>query len=159
MHKHIQALVSSGLIEPLNGLQRGIRLAEVSTESLDCLPFLGTIAAGRPIEAIENPEPVQVPDFLRGNGDCYVLKVRGDSMVDAGILDGDWVVIEKRSHARNGEIVVALIDQREATLKRIQQEADRVLLIPENEGMEPQVYEPDRVTIQGVLVGQMRAYR
>ena len=121
--------------------------------------MLGAIAAGAPIEAIENPEPVEVPDRLRTSGECYVLEVKGDSMIEAGILDGDWVVIEKRSHARDGEIVVALTDGENATLKRIRQLPDRVLLIPENSAMEPIEVAPDQVQIQGVLVGQMRAYQ
>jgi repressor LexA len=158
MHKHVQALIDAGLVEPMDRKQRGVRLVDAGFEDPDSVPFLGYIAAGRPIEAVANPEPVQVPPALRGRGEHYVLKVRGDSMIEAGILDGDWVVIEKREHARNGEIVVALIDGEEATLKRIQQRPGAIILHPANSAMEPMRYKPSRVQIQGVLVGQMRAY-
>ncbi|VAX07223.1 SOS-response repressor and protease LexA [hydrothermal vent metagenome] len=156
MHKQIQALISSGLLEPMNGQQRGIRLTDVPTDAE--LPLLGYIAAGKPIEAIENRETIQVPEQLRTNHPCYVLQVKGDSMIEEGILDGDWVVIEQRDQARNGEIVVALIDEQEATLKRIEQRPGRISLHPANSHMEPQHYHPDQIRLQGVLVGQMRRY-
>jgi repressor LexA len=161
LHKQIQALVEAGLVEPMNQQQRGIRLVEPSAEApgMDTLPLLGFIAAGHPIEAIPQPEYVEVPDFLRTRGHCYVLQVRGDSMIEDGILEGDWVVIEQRDTARNGEIVVALIDECEATLKRIEQHPDRVVLHPANAQLKPMIFSPDRVRIQGVLVGQMRRYR
>jgi repressor LexA len=123
------------------------------------LPLLGKIAAGRPIAALPQPEAIEVPAQLRTGRPCYVLQVEGDSMRDIGILDGDWVVIEQRDHAEDGEIVVALIDGEEATLKRILQRPERVLLYPENSSMAAQEYLPDSVRIQGVLVGQMRRYR
>ena len=160
MHKHIQALITAGLIEPMDQLRRGIRLVESSPAELDeeMVPFLGFIAAGHPIEAIENVEPMVVPPQLRTQRSCFVLQIRGDSMIDEGILDGDWVVIERREHARNGEIVVALVEGAEATLKRIEQHPGRVILHPANSTMEPMIYTPDQIQIQGVLVGQMRSY-
>ena len=161
LHKHIQALVEAGLVEPMDRKRRGVRVVEEACGDLAAatgVPFMGYIAAGRPIEAVPNPEPMEVPEFLRGRGDAYVLQVRGDSMIDEGILDGDWVVIESRDHARNGEIVVALIDDGEATLKRFEQRGRKVLLHPANAAMVSQEYPADRVRIQGVLVGQMRAY-
>jgi repressor LexA len=160
LHKHVQALVEAGLVEPMDRRQRGVRLRDGACPEAehDGVPLLGRIAAGRPIEALENPQAIQVPEHLRGRGDCYALEVRGDSMVEAGILDGDWVVVERREHARDGEIVVALIDGEEATLKRIEQRPGEVLLHPANAAMSPLRYPPDRVLIQGVLVGQMRAY-
>jgi repressor LexA len=158
LHKHVQALVEAGLVEPLAGRRRGLRLTGQALEDEDALPLLGYIAAGRPIEAVEVPEWVQVPSWLRSNGRCYVLQVRGDSMIDEGILDGDWVIIEQRDCARNGQIVVALIDDQEATLKRIEQHQDRIVLHPANARMEPMIYEPGRIRIQGILVGQMRRY-
>jgi len=163
LHKHVRALVDAGLVEPLQGRQRGIRLtvraaSSAPTDSVG-LPLLGVIAAGRPILAMENPRTIDVPTALRSARPCYVLEVRGDSMIDDGILDGDWVVIEQRGHASNGEVVVALIDDDEATLKRIEQHPGRVLLHPANGAMEVLEYPPDRVRIQGVLVGQMRRYR
>jgi repressor LexA len=158
MHKHIQALVEAGYVEPLSGKQRGVRLSASTENNPATLPLLGRIAAGRPIEALQDPQELDVPRQLRGKGRCYVLQVRGDSMVDEGILDGDWVVVEQRDHARDGEIVVALIDGEDATLKRIEQLPDVCVLHPANPALEPQRYAPGRVQIQGVVVGQMRAY-
>lgn len=157
LHKHIQALVAAGHLEPARGRHRGIQLASQAPDD-GLLPMLGRIAAGRPIEAVPDPEQVEVPARLRRDGPCYVLRVVGDSMCEAGILDGDEVVIEQRDEARNGDIVVALIRGEEATLKRIEQRPGEVLLLPANPEMEPQRYHPDEVQIQGVLVGQMRAY-
>lgn len=164
LHKHIQALVAAGWVESLHGQHRGVRLVPPSEpqsepEQDGLLPLLGRIAAGRPIEAIPEPEQIEVPAHLRTNRPCYVLRVAGDSLCEAGILDGDYVVIEQRDHARNGEIVVALIQGEEVTLKRIVQAPDRVLLCPENSAMQAMAYHPDEVLIQGVLVGQMRCYQ
>jgi repressor LexA len=162
LHKQIQALVEAGLVEPMNNLRRGIRLAsEGAARAADpgeALPLYGYIAAGQPIEAIRNPETIEVPPQLRTPHPCYVLEVRGDSMVEEGILDGDWVVIEHRDQARNGEIVVALVDGEEATLKRLEMRAGEVVLHPANSHLSAMRYSPDRVQIQGVLVGQMRRY-
>jgi repressor LexA len=157
LHKHVQALVAAGLVEPLDGLHRGVRLSAAAAG--DALPLLGKIAAGRPIEAVPQAERIEVPPLLRTAGSCYVLQITGDSMCEAGILDGDYVVIEHRDSARNGEIVVALIRGEEVTLKRIWQEPGRVTLVPANATLEPVRYAPEEVAIQGVLVGQMRRYR
>jgi repressor LexA len=165
LHKQIGALVEAGLVEPMNNLRRGIRLSDDVMEHEDnaandelALPLYGRIAAGRPIEAIANQETIQVPPSLRTTRPCYVLEVKGDSMIEEGILDGDWVVIEQRDHARNGEIVVALVDGEEATLKRIEQTPGQIILHPANSSMQPMRYLPEQVQIQGVLVGQMRSY-
>ncbi len=158
LHKHIGALVDAGLVEPLQGKHRGLRLAPAGSAT-GPVPFLGKIAAGRPLQAFETPESIEVPAFLRGAEPCFVLEAKGDSMMEAGILDGDLLVISQRSHARNQEIVVALVDGTETTLKRIEQRPGRVTLHPENPDFEPLTYHPDRVQIQGVLVGQMRSYR
>ena len=161
LHKQIQALIDAGLVEPMNNLRRGIRLVDEEIGEVgdgDGLPLYGYIAAGQPIEAISNPEFIDVPAQLRTDKRCYVLEVRGDSMIDEGILDGDWVVIEHRDHARNGEIVVALVDGEDATLKRLEQKPGETVLHPANERLEPMRFRPDQVRIQGVLVGQMRRY-
>jgi len=157
LHKHIQALVNEGLVEPLNGKQRGIHL--ISAKQPECLPYLGKIAAGKPIEAIENPTPILVPEHLRTQNNCYVLKITGDSMIEEGIIDGDWVVIEQTNTARNGEIVVALIDESEATLKTFEINRNKINLIPANSEMKTMEYDAHRVKIQGKLVGQMRSYQ
>lgn len=159
LHKQVQALVEAGLVEPMHNKRRGIRLRRVEGEYGRELPMLGSIAAGRPIEAVSEPESIEIPPSLRSHRPCYVLRVKGNSMVEEGILDGDWVIIEQREHARNGEIVVALVQGGEATLKRIEQRPDRVVLHPANSTMEPLSYPAEDVEIQGVLVGQMRSYR
>jgi len=157
LHKHIQALTQAGLVEPMDRSHRGIRLVEQADKE-DGIPFLGTIAAGRPIQAVPQPETMQVPDELLGNRPCYVLQVHGDSMIEEGILDGDYVVIEQRDSARNGEIVVALVANEEVTLKRIEQKPGRVILHPANASMKPMTYSPDEMQIQGVLKGLLRSY-
>jgi len=166
LHKQIQALIGAGLIEPMNNLRRGIRLTEnisaanddLATDETE-LPMYGFIAAGQPIQAIANPETMSVPPSLRTPNPCYVLQVKGDSMIEEGILDGDWVVIEQRDQARNGEIVVALVDEEEATLKRLEKKTDEVVLHPANSSMSSMHFHPGQVRIQGVLVGQMRSYQ
>jgi len=158
LHKQVRALVDAGYVAPMHRQHRGIRLVSDALGE-DALPLVGKIAAGRPIEAVTECEHIEVPAHLRTARSCYVLRVEGDSMQEAGILDGDYVVIEQRDHARNGEIVVALIGGEDATLKRIRQEPGRVVLYPENNDMQATEYHPDQVRIQGVLVGQMRSYR
>jgi len=158
LHKQIQALIDAGLIEPMNNRRRGIRLSGQNQDEPQGLPFLGYIAAGQPIEAIEQQETIEVPGYLHTSRPCYVLQVKGDSMIEEGILDGDQIIIEQRDHARNGEIVVALVDGSDATLKRIEQKPDRVILHPANASMSPMSYAPGQVQIQGILVGQMRRY-
>jgi repressor LexA len=164
LYKHVMALIAAGLVEPFAGnKQGGIRLsAKAQRDYTACehsLPFVGKIAAGRPIEALENINYMAVPEMLKSDKPCYVLQVQGDSMVEAGIFDRDWVIIEQRSYASNGEIVVALIERAEATLKYIEQSPGIVRLIPANANMAAMAYRPEQVEIQGVLVGQMRSYR
>jgi repressor LexA len=164
LHSHISALIDAKLIEAPERKQRGIRLTEYAKQFINqpeaqgVLPFVGFIAAGRPIEAVENVSYMAIPSQLKTDNPCYVLRVKGDSMVEEGIFDGDWVIIEQCSYARNGEIVVALVDKAEATLKYIEQYPHEVLLIPANANMAAMSYKPEQVEIQGVLVGQMRSY-
>ena len=159
MHKHVMALIDAGFVEAMDRKQRGVRLRQFDKGVGERdLPLLGAIAAGRPIEAIAGPDVIDVPASLRSAKPCYVLKVRGDSMIEDGILDGDYVVVEQRGNANNGDIVVALIDEEEATLKRILQRPGEVVLCPANSGMEAMHFTPERVRIQGVVVGQMRQY-
>ena len=158
LHKHVRALISANLLEPMHGKHRGIRLKRADREKTPGLPFLGKVAAGHPFQPFEIPETLDVPEFLRSKGNCYVLQIKGDSMIEDGILDGDLVIIEQRDHARNNDIVVALVEGQETTLKRIQQRPGKVILYPANPNIEPLVYAPDQVQIQGVLVGQMRSY-
>ena len=157
LHKQVVALVQAGVVEAMHGKQRGVRLAEAANDE-GVVPLLGAIAAGRPIEALARDETLQLPPWLRPSGDCFALRVRGDSMRDAGILDGDIVVVEARGQARNGEMVVALVDHQEATLKRIEQRPGEVLLHAENAAYPPQRYASDRIQIQGVVVASLRRY-
>jgi len=165
LHKHIQGLINAGLVEAPNRKQRGVRLIEQTgipqpelNESYGT-PFVGSIAAGSPIEAVENISYMSIPDQIKTEKPCYILQVKGDSMIDTGIFDGDWVIIEQQSHARNGQIVVALIDKSDATLKYIEQYPHETLLIPANKNMKTMHFSPQQVEIQGVLVGQMRSYK
>lgn len=159
LHEQAQGLMAVGLVGPMAGRRRGVRLGSPESRPASEVPLAGTIAAGVPIEAVEASEFVEIPARLRTDRPCYTLLVRGNSMVEDGILDGDWVIVEQREYARNGDIVVALIDGREATLKRIVQRPGEVILCPANSTMEPMVLAPERVQIQGVVVGQMRTYR
>ena len=122
------------------------------------IPLHGRIAAGTPIEALQGTENFSVPAALLGPGEHYALEVSGDSMVEEGILDGDFALIRKVDSARDGEIVVALIDNEEATLKTYRREGQMIRLDPANRAYEPQRYSEDRVRIQGRLAGLIRRY-
>jgi repressor LexA len=122
------------------------------------LPLHGRIAAGMPIEALEGQSSLSVPAALLGPGEHYALEVAGDSMVEAGILDGDYALVRKAETARDGDIVVALIEDSEATLKYLRHEGKMVRLDPANRAYDPQRYRPDQVRIQGTLAGLLRRY-
>lgn len=158
VHRYLRALESDGLIAIEPERARGVRLRGGSAPPFT-LSLLGRIAAGRPIEAIPGEEEIDLSEFFV-NRNRFVLRVAGDSMIEDGILDGDMVIVEKRETADNGEIVVALIDNQEATLKRLQQNRDgTVTLRPANSQMAPLRLSAARVRIQGVVVGQFRSYR
>ena len=161
VHRYLRALKAEGLIRVEPERARGIRLPRSRTAVVRpyTLPLLGRIAAGRPIEAISGEDEIDLSEFFV-NHNRFVLRVQGDSMIEDGILDGDMVIVEKRETADNGEIVVALIDGMEATLKRLQKNRDdTVTLRPANSQMSPMRYAAARVRIQGVVVGQFRSYR
>jgi repressor LexA len=122
------------------------------------IPLHGRIAAGAPIEALEGQNMLSVPAALLGAGEHYALEVSGDSMVDAGILDGDYALIRKADVAREGDIIVALVDDMEATLKYFRREGSMVRLDPANRAYEPQRYNPQQVRVQGKLAGLLRRY-
>ena len=123
------------------------------------VPVMGRIAAGTPIEAIQNhSHTIAVPPEMLGAGEHYALEVRGDSMIDAGIFDGDTVLIRKQDSASTGEIVVALVDDEEATLKRLRRKGQTIALEAANPAYETRIFPPDRVKVQGRLVGLMRKY-
>lgn len=162
VHRYVASLAAAGLIEIVAGRHRGIRLCSQDQDDAQqgmSLPLVGRIAAGRPIEAIPGDEHINLADFFMGPN-RFVLRVQGDSMVEAGILDGDMVIVEKRDWADNGTVVVALIDRQEATLKRIKHNPDgTITLFPANQNLTPITYPVERVSVQGVVVGQMRSYR
>jgi repressor LexA len=122
------------------------------------IPLHGRIAAGTPIEALQGTETLPVPAALLGPGEHYALEVAGDSMVEEGILDGDYALIRRQDTARDGEIVVALVNNEEATLKTFRREGQMVRLDPANRQYDPQRYRPDQVQIQGRLAGLLRRY-
>ena len=125
----------------------------------DQIPLLGKIAAGSPIEAISNyGEYLEVPSSLVTSQDCYALHVEGDSMIDEGIYDGDTVIINKKTSIENGDIVVALIDKEEVTLKKFRKKGDSIALEPANKSFKTQIYGPDRIVIQGKMSGLIRSY-
>lgn len=158
IHRYVDALIKKGHLHRSGRSWRGLRLTGEHNKRLIILPFAGRIAAGQPIEAIPEQLEINFSDILLGS-DRYVLEVKGDSMVDAGILNGDLVVVRKTETADNGDIVVALIDNGEATLKKLRKHGDRVELIPANQSMAPMIYPANRVHIQGVVVSQVRMYR
>ncbi|MFA7439418.1 MAG: transcriptional repressor LexA [Sphingomonadaceae bacterium] len=129
-----------------------------SEAPVQTVPFVGRIAAGLPIEAIEHQEQLTVPAALLGPGEHYALQVSGDSMVEAGIFDGDLALIRKAEEARDGEIVVALIDDHEATLKYLHRQKGKIRLDPANATFEPQIYHASQVKVQGKLAGLLRRY-
>ena len=158
-HRYVQALADTGFIELDSGKHRGIKLLKTNPfRSESVLPLLGKIAAGKPIEAIPGEDQIDLQDFFGHNN--FAVRVQGDSMIEAGIMDGDTVIIEFRETANDGDIVVALIDEAETTLKRFKRShrGRYIKLTPANKDMEEMVYEASRVRIQGVLIGQLRKY-
>jgi repressor LexA len=175
VHRLISALEERGFIRRLPNRARALEVVKLpetrsatvtpirpavpaaANDTME-IPLHGKIAAGTPIEALQGTETFAVPSALLGPGEHYALEVAGDSMVDEGILDGDFALIRKSDTARDGEIVVALIDNEEATLKTFRREGNMVRLDPANRQYEPQRYDPRRVQIQGRLAGLIRRY-
>ena len=172
VHKHITNLHNKGLLKrelnrsrsldvlpPKGQLKKAFtNAATVAAKAAAVsLPLVGRIAAGQPIEAIENPDRISLTDITRSR-DVFVLEVRGDSMQDEHILDGDYVLVEKVRSARDGEIVVALVENADATLKRFYREGDKIRLQPSNAAMAPIIVPASSVQVQGRVVGVMRKY-
>lgn len=152
VHRYVTALAEANLIERIPKRHRNIQLLS----RLDELPIIGKIAAGSPIEAIEQNTTLNISNTLFGLN-RFVLQVMGDSMIGDNICNGDYIICEKAQTARSNDIVVALIDGEEATLKRIVYNGDETLsLLPSNPRLSPLVYTPDRVTIQGIYIGLLR---
>ncbi len=159
VHRYVRSLEEKGYIERAKGNARGMNLVELPLVSPPTIPLVGIIAAGLPIEAVEDQQELNLAEMFMGP-ELFALRVSGDSMMDAGILHNDYVIIKKQPDAHDGDIVVAMIDRVEATLKRFKRKSqEEVALIPENADMEIMVYAAERVNIHGVLVGQMRNYR
>lgn len=156
--KHLKALEERGFIRRLSNQARSIQLVNAEVASRSTLPLLGYVTAGQPVEAVVNAEEISVPESFLTRGHNYVLRVRGNSMIDEHIQDGDYVVVEQQEDARNGEMVIALIDGENATLKKFYREAGKVRLQPANPALDPIYVSEDRVKIQGVVVGIMRKY-
>lgn len=156
VHKHLKTLEEKGMLRREEGRARYVELNDPETAPRAMsVPLLGLVAAGSPIEVLEQPDTITLPEDLLGAGETFVLTVKGDSMIEDHIMDGDHIIVEKKNHAQNGEIVVALIEN-EATVKRFYREAGRVRLQPANASMQP-IYVDDReLRIQGVVIGILR---
>ena len=156
--KHLKQLERKGYLEsPWSNQKRAFRLLPLRTTAAT-IPFLGRVAAGAPLEAVEMPETTEVPESLLAGGNNFALQVQGDSMIDEGIRDGDVLIIRKQEHAENGQTVVAQIDG-EATMKKFYQRGSTVELHPANEKLKPLVVPAEKVEIIGVIVGLVRHYR
>jgi len=164
VHKHLSNLQAKGLIRRTSNRSRSIELCRArtpfsSTPGAVTVPLLGRIAAGRPIEAIQYPEEIELPESMVAGKETYVLRVVGDSMIDEQIRDGDYVLVERAETARDGQIVVALLDGEEATLKRFYRQADgSVRLQPANVNLSPIILSQGELRIQGVVIGVLRKY-
>ncbi len=162
VHKHVQHLVSKGFLRKAWNRSRSVEpvFEDESLPAGGAVPVLGTVAAGSPIEAIEEAsEHIQVPTDMQGRpGETYALRVRGDSMIEDQICDGDLVVVESRSEARNGETVVAMVAGSDVTLKRFYRKGSQVKLVPANSSMEPIEVPASDVMIRGVVKGLIRSF-
>lgn len=160
VHKHLTNLQEKGLIKRAWNRSRALELvpSEVKVQAIE-LPLLGRVAAGSPIEAVESTETIFVPEDMIGRGRTYVLQVKGDSMIEEQIRDGDYVIVEDRQVAREGEMVVALLGGENVTLKKFFREpGGRIRLQPANATMKPLVVNAEDVRIQGVVIGVLRKY-
>jgi repressor LexA len=159
VHKHVQHLVAKGYLRKAWNRSRSLEPADAPSEATVALPLLGSVAAGTPIEAIEVRETIDVPSSLvPSGGHAYVLQVRGDSMIEDQIRDGDLVIVEHREQARNGETVIALVRGEEVTLKKLQHKGRRVRLLPANSALRPIDLPAEDVRVQGVVHALLRQY-
>lgn len=159
VHKHVQHLVEKRFLRKAWNRSRSVEPVEPPSTSTIALPLLGSVAAGAPIEAIEVPETLEVPaELVARGGESYALRVRGDSMIEEQIRDGDFVIVESRSVARDGETVVALIRGEEATLKKFYRSGSEVRLQPANSAMEPIMVSAAELEVRGVVCGLLRRY-
>jgi repressor LexA len=160
IHKHLTNLEAKGLIQRHKNMSRAIEMphADVAPSVVEA-PLLGEIVAGAPVRAYDDATAtISIPEDMVGRNRTYVLKVRGESMIEDAIRDGDMVIVDERSWADNGETVVALIDNESATLKRYYREGKMIRLQPANAAMAPIMVEEERLTIQGVVIGLIRKF-
>ena len=159
VHKHLTNLQEKGFIRRAWNRSRSVELlsSRAAGRAVE-VPLLGYVAAGMPIEALESDRTLPVPAALLGAGEHYALEESGDSMIEAGILDGDFALVKKTDTARDGEIVVALVRDEEATLKYLRRENGMIRLDPANASYDPQFYRPEEVQVQGKLAGLLRRY-
>jgi repressor LexA len=159
VHKHLHNLEQRGFIRRSHNHSRALEVTKTNRARSRGLPLLGQVAAGAPIEAVEGHDSISVPDEMVGRGNTFCLRVRGESMIDEGIRDGDYIIVEEREAANNGETVVALLGN-EATVKKYYREANgSIRLQPANITMEPIYACEQDLKIRGVVVGLMRRYR
>jgi repressor LexA len=160
VHKHLRNLEQKGAIRREHNHSRALEVPRERQPGVREIKLQGTVAAGVPIEAVETSESISVPeDFIRRD-ETFCLRVKGESMIDDGIRDGDYIIVESREFAENGETVIALVGGNEATVKKFYRESDgRVRLQPANASMQPIIVDPRELMIRGVVVGLMRHYR
>jgi repressor LexA len=159
VHKHVQHLVEKGYLQKAWNRSRSVEPVDVPTAQIQQLPLLGIVAAGLPIEMVESSETIDVPaQLIPRRGSCFVLKVAGNSMIEEQICDGDFVVVESRPEASNGETVVALLRGEEVTLKKFYREGSQVRLQPANAAMQPIEAPAADVQIRGIVRGLLRQY-
>jgi repressor LexA len=159
VHRHVSHLIAKGLLRKDPNRARSVEVVAAEAPEAVSLPLLGTVSAGAPLEVYEDPETIAVPRELVGRRrGSFVLRVRGDSMIDEQIRDGDYVVVESSPEARDGEVVVALVHGREATLKKLQLRGDRVRLLPANPALRPIELAAEDVEIRGIVRGLVRRY-
>jgi repressor LexA len=160
VHQLLSTLEREGLIRRIPNVSRGIEIVKQESSEQACeIPMLGVVAAGQPIEAILSHEVVSIPPDLLGRGRTFALKVRGDSMIDEHIREGDFLIVEARQTAENGQTVVALVDGSDATVKRFYRDSNQVRLEPANPAYKPILIKPaERVSIQGIVIGVIRKY-
>ena len=159
VHKHLTNLQEKGFIKRAWNRSRSVEMVATRAGGRAVeLPLLGYVAAGSPIEAVAGSETIAVPENLVGKRDSYVLRVKGDSMIDEQIRDGDYVIVEDRRSAENGEMVIAMLHGSDVTLKKLFRDQGRIRLQPANPAIQPILASPEDVQIQGVVVGVMRKY-